>query len=204
MGNLIKYLKLNWKTAFLHALMTFYAISCAFMMVYVVVSLYDRVRHPDTETVTEPETDAEEESTVGFVYQPLSIQIEEPDFSVVTEEYCILCDIVSAELVTESIEPEYLGQFKITYYCPCALCCGKYATGYTSTGTLATEGRTVAVDPTVIPYGTQVVIDGLGEFIAEDCGGAIKGNIIDVFMIDHQRALECGVDYFDVYIVPGE
>lgn len=51
----------------------------------------------------------------------------------------------------------------------------------TSTGVIAEEGRTIAVDPTVIPYGTEVMIDG-HVYIAEDCGGAVKGNVIDIFV----------------------
>ena len=42
---------------------------------------------------------------------------------------------------------------------------------------------TIAVDPSVIPYGTKVYIPRFGKtFVAEDCGGAIKGNKIDIFM----------------------
>lgn len=52
----------------------------------------------------------------------------------------------------------------------------------TSTGTVPKWG-TIAVDPSVIPYGTKVYIPMFDKvFIAEDCGGAIKGNKIDIFM----------------------
>ena len=52
---------------------------------------------------------------------------------------------------------EPLGEFKLTAYCPCMKCCGK-TDGITATGTTATEGRTIAVDPRVIPYGSTVTI----------------------------------------------
>lgn len=101
--------------------------------------------------------------------------------------------------------PVSLGDFVITHYCPCELCCGVWADGYTSTGTKATEGRTIAVDPDVIPYGSQVVIayeDGTEErYIAEDCGSAIQGSHVDVYMDSHQAALEEGVKRAEVYIV---
>lgn len=61
----------------------------------------------------------------------------------------------------------------------------------TATGTTPTAGRTIAVDPTVIPYGTNVLIDG-NTYIAEDCGGAIKGNRIDICFDTHAEALEFG------------
>jgi len=51
----------------------------------------------------------------------------------------------------------------------------------TATGTTATAGRTIAVDPKVIPYGTKVYIEGYGIRIAEDCGG-FRGNHIDIFV----------------------
>lgn len=88
--------------------------------------------------------------------------------------------------------------FKITAYCPCELCCGK-SDGITATGTIATEGRTVAVDPKVIPYGSTVVING-NEYVAEDTGGSIKGNKIDIFFESHNAALEWGVKELEVII----
>jgi len=52
--------------------------------------------------------------------------------------------------------------------------------GITATGTRAHFG-TVAVDPRVIPLGTRMYIPGYGYGTAEDTGGSIKGNIIDLF-----------------------
>jgi 3D (Asp-Asp-Asp) domain-containing protein len=102
---------------------------------------------------------------------------------------------------TETVEPEntYLGNFKLTAYCACAKCCGK-SDGITATGAVATQGRTIAVDPSVIPYGTAVSING-NTYIAEDCGGAIGGNRIDVFFNNHTDALNFGVQYADVYLL---
>lgn len=97
---------------------------------------------------------------------------------------------------------EPLGEFKLTAYCPCVKCCGK-SDGITSTGTTATEGRTIAVDPAVIPYGSTVTLyfaDGtVHTYTAEDCGGAIRENRIDVFFANHQAAREFGVQTAYVY-----
>lgn len=71
----------------------------------------------------------------------------------------------------------------------------------TSTGTIPKWG-TIAVDPSVIPYGTRVYIPQLNKtFIAEDCGGAIKGNKIDIFMNDEGSVYNWGRKTIDVYIV---
>ena len=65
--------------------------------------------------------------------------------------------------------------------------------GYTSTGTKARYG-TLAVDPRVIPYGTKVYIKELNKvFTAEDCGGGIKGNKIDIYMNSQSACNNWGV-----------
>lgn len=93
-----------------------------------------------------------------------------------------------------------LGTFKITHYCPCSICCGPWANGITSTGVTATTNRTIAVDPSQIPYGSKVVINGQ-VYVAEDCGGAIKQNCIDIYVATHQEGEEKGVYYTDVYLI---
>ena len=90
------------------------------------------------------------------------------------------------------------GVFKITHYCPCSICCGPNGGDYTASGTRPTAGRTIAVDKRVIPFGTKVVING-HIYVAEDSGGAIKGNRIDIFVNTHQEALNKGVYYAKVY-----
>lgn len=65
--------------------------------------------------------------------------------------------------------------------------------GITATGTFAKTGRTVAVDPAVIPYGSLLFIEGVGWRIAEDTGGAIRGHHIDVLMPSRRNALQFGV-----------
>lgn len=91
-----------------------------------------------------------------------------------------------------------LGTFQITHYCPCSICNGGYSG--TATGAPMTVGETIAVDPSVIPYWTHVVING-HEYIAEDCGGGIKGRHIDVLVSDHATALAKGSYKTEVFMV---
>ena len=107
---------------------------------------------------------------------------------------------------TEDIIPEEikdrvsLGDFTITAYCPCEICCPGTSDGLTYTETVATEGRTIAVDPGVIPLGSTVEIDGRS-YIAEDIGGAVRGNRIDIFFNYHSDALTFGKQNFAVYMI---
>lgn len=96
----------------------------------------------------------------------------------------------------EETTPKSLGVFKLTAYCACVKCCGK-SNGITASGAKATAGRTVAVDSS-IPFGTRLIIDG-HEYVAEDRGGGIKGNRIDVFCSSHAEAIKFGVQYKEVF-----
>ena len=97
----------------------------------------------------------------------------------------------AAEYTTAAAEREYVEvTATLTAYCPCVKCCGK-SDGITASGTQATAGRTVAVDTRLIPYGTEISIDGK-TYVAEDCGGKVKGYTIDVFFDSHEEALTFG------------
>lgn len=91
--------------------------------------------------------------------------------------------------IEEKNEPEkqHLGKFELTFYSK-----EQFPNSKTSTGVWPTVGRTIAVDPSVIPYGTAVEIDGFGVRYAEDTGGAIKGNKIDIFVETTAEALQLG------------
>lgn len=76
------------------------------------------------------------------------------------------------------------------YTAYCAGCSGTTATGIDLRAN--PNLKVIAVDPKVIPLGSRVWVEGYGEAIAGDTGGAIKGNIIDLFMKDRQDALNWG------------
>lgn len=89
--------------------------------------------------------------------------------------------------------------YKVTAYCSCSKCCGKYSSGYTASGTKATAGRTVAAS-SKFAFGTQLSINGK-TYVVEDRGGAITGNKIDIYMNSHAEALAWGVKYLPVEVI---
>lgn len=98
-------------------------------------------------------------------------------------------------------EKKYLGKFYITHYCPCSQCCGVGGGKVTASGTTPKAGRTVGVNPNLIPYGTKLRIGGKDGYVAEDTGGGIGWNHIDIYCNTHQEALNAGVGYKKVYII---
>ena len=72
----------------------------------------------------------------------------------------------------------------------------------TATGKKPRPYHTLAVDPKVIPYGTRVYIPEFNKvFIAEDCGGAIKGNRIDIYMNNEFECRQWGVRNITIIIL---
>lgn len=103
----------------------------------------------------------------------------------------------------ENINPEYISTFIME------------STAYTG-GTLTATGTspvrnenglsTIAVDPSVIPLGSLLYIDGYGYAIAEDTGGSIKGNIIDLYLNSYDECINWGRQNVSVYLIayPGQ
>lgn len=98
--------------------------------------------------------------------------------------------------VTATESGECIGTFTITAYCGCKKCSGGH--NKTASGTTPTEGRTIAADTSILPYGTQVVIDGI-VYTVEDCGSGVNGNHIDIFFSTHEKALAYGTKTVKVY-----
>ncbi len=92
-----------------------------------------------------------------------------------------------------------LGVFKTTGYCPCRSCSAGWGRS-TSTGAVAVSNHTIAVDPSVIPYGTKVMINGI-IYTAEDKGGGVRGRHIDIFFDTHSESRIQGVQYAEVFLL---
>lgn len=141
-----------------------------------------------TSSRTEAEIQTETEVIDEFIHQ-----IEKPSESV-------------AEEATEQPQMVSMGVFTITAYCSCSRCCGKFADNrpngivYGASGEKLVADYSIAVDVDLIPYGEVIIINDR-EYIAHDCGGAIQGNRIDIYMESHEKALQWGVQNLEIFKV---
>lgn len=123
--------------------------------------------------------------------------------------FLILCWVIPVNV--EELSPAKVTWMKVMAYCPCKKCCGQSARGLTSTGKDATKPPFgAAADPKILPYGTKIEIPGVGIREVDDTGGAMRKNAkkgiyhIDVRFATHQEALEFGVQWLEVKILPNQ
>lgn len=101
-------------------------------------------------------------------------------------------------------------EFKVTAYCSCEKCCGVWATKrgdgpvYGAAGRELIPNYSVAVDRDLYEFGTKFVDEDGNEYEAADVGGAVKGNHLDLYMSDHQEALNWGVKTLELAVVENE
>ena len=114
--------------------------------------------------------------------------------------------IVMLLLITYAVvfcTPEYKYYYMTaTAYCPCEICCGKWADGLTFTGDVAGRGC-AAIDPNKGPLKLRqrVFIVGYGEAVCNDIGSAITYYDIDLCCNTHKEAVERGVELVKVYVL---
>jgi len=107
---------------------------------------------------------------------------------------------------------QVLDHVTVSHYCICEKCCGKAADhpayGITASGVRAVPGVSVAVDPSIIPLGSDVLVDyGDGElhyYRADDTGSGVRGAHIDLCVSSHGEALALGLRTATVYFIGQE
>lgn len=92
-----------------------------------------------------------------------------------------------------------MGEFKLTAYCPCEECSEGYGR-QTHSGKHARSNHTIAVDPDIIDIGSKVKI-GKTIYTAEDVGGKVCGDHIDIFFDTHAEVNEFGTKYKNVKVI---
>lgn len=145
-------------------------------------------------------------------------EVWKPEYDIPATEYAYITDEQLAEIEAQeaqSIEDALLAQatkidnVTVTHYCTCKKCCGKspdhLAYGITASGRKATPYVTVAVDSSVIPLGSDVLVDygdGVIEYYrADDTGSGVGGKHIDLCVSSHEEAINLGVRTATVYVV---
>ena len=137
------------------------------------------------------------------------VEVEEvPPVEIIQQEEVQIAPLVREVEEEAESEPVSLGEFKMTAYCACVKCCGIWSAEHpsrgadyvqrTASGTIPEQGRTVAADWSVLPEGTEVIINGQ-TYTVEDTGSGVDGKHIDVFFESHQEALEWGVQIAEVF-----
>ena len=129
---------------------------------------------------------AEQSATQGSSQDYDDVQEETPSNTETSQE-----STEQEDTSSDDSQGKYLGRFRLTGYCNCALCHGQ---GYTASGTVPQAGRTVAMNG--IPFGTKLLING-GVYVVED-RGVPYGNV-DIYHDTHDQALSFGVGYAEVY-----
>lgn len=159
---------------------------------------------------------AQEEAPVYVVERPTEAKViktvaeiatvPEPDVAIPEPDED---EKIQAALIEKAVE---VGETKITHYCICKKCCGKApdhpAYGITASGEKAKPYLTVAVDPKLIPLGSDVLVDYgdgvLQAYIAQDTGSGVNGSHIDLCVEDHETGRKLGVKTAKVWFIAPE
>lgn len=114
------------------------------------------------------------------------------------------------EAPEDTSEPEKIpmGEFTITYYCSCEICCGEWSNPenpLTASGEPAVDGITVGADWNLLPAGTAIEIEGVGRRIVQDKPASwiidrYDGKVIDVYCGSHEGAKQKGKHTAKVWI----
>lgn len=156
---------------------------------------------------------------MGFIFGRCSaVNSKAPDAPIEPDQLTAVTPDVTLEpveipLVEEPAEPEpvLLGSFRVTAYCSCEICCGKWAENrpdgivYGASGEELVAGVSCA---SPLPFGTVVEIEGVGTYIVQDRTSSwvvdkYGENLIDIYFDDHEAAREFGLQYHDVYLKEG-
>lgn len=140
--------------------------------------------------------------------ETVDLEEDEEDTVVIEKSQVFDCSKVCNE--QEKSEDITYIEFKVTAYCSCEKCCGVWANNrpegkvYGAAGKELIAGYSVAVDRDLYEFGTKFVDKDGNEYEAADVGGAVKGNHLDLYMSDHQEALNWGVKTLELAVIENE
>jgi len=94
-------------------------------------------------------------------------------------------------------------RMRVTAYCPCRRCCGRYSDRKTASGYKIRRGDTFVAADRRYPFGTEMIVPGYNNskpVKVLDRGRVIRGNRLDVFFDSHRKARKWGVKYLSVKV----
>lgn len=183
-GGIMKALSRFTKTVMCTILFVLYQLVSSFA----IMSEVPETIHPDTFEVHET-------APVQVTVPVTRSEIIEPEPEIIPDE-----EVDDPNRLSDDQKGTYLGTFCITHYCTCSICNGSNA-GKTATGYTPVPWNTVAVDPSLIPLGSSLYIEGYGTMNALDTGRHVNKYHIDVLTNSHEEAIQCGVVYKEVYLL---
>ena len=107
------------------------------------------------------------------------------------------------KVANEPAEQWQTVRMRVTAYCACKKCCGRFADGITACGHKIRRGDAFVAADRKYSFGTEMIVPGYNNgkpIKVLDRGGAIRGNKLDVFFHSHKQAQKWGVKYIDVKI----
>lgn len=114
------------------------------------------------------------------------------------ENYENLSGSSGAALLTGK-QGEYMGDYVISAYCNCSICCEQWAGGPTSSGTMPVAGITVASN--TIPEGSYIMFNNHVYHVEDTGNPSVLGSRIDLYMDSHEEVSNWGLQTFPVYAV---
>ena len=143
--------------------------------------------------------------TSGFVVGRITVPTVSMDKldTIATPTTTVSESVVEIDTIEAPIEEEAWIDFIATAYCPCEECCEGWAKNrpldengdpivYGAAGVVLKQGVSVAADTSIYPMGTELEIEGMGTYIVQDRGGAIKNNKLDIYFDNHEDADDFG------------
>jgi 3D (Asp-Asp-Asp) domain-containing protein len=115
-----------------------------------------------------------------------------------------LLDLLRNSASQQPDSPQWkIVRMRVTAYCTCPKCCGKFSDGITANRHKISRGDTFVAADKRYAFGTQMIIPGYSNERAvevKDRGRLIKGNRLDVFFNNHRTAKKWGTRYLDVLV----
>ncbi len=152
----------------------------------------------ETGTISQPTSNA-----VGMKAEPEQARPASPAYDLLTNSEGVVKRNIRRLRTSGDAGEWQTIRMRVTAYCPCRKCCGRYSDGITACGHKIRPGDSFVAADKKYPFGTEMIIPGYksGKPVKVlDRGGAIRGNRLDVFFDSHREALKWGVKNIDVKV----